>query len=52
MYFGVEDHPDYHRPTDDTERLMPEFFAGAIATVLDAVRVFDRNLESLPARAQ
>ncbi|MEX2177159.1 MAG: M28 family peptidase [Gemmatimonadaceae bacterium] len=44
VYFGVEDHPDYHRPTDDTERLMPDFHAGAITTILDAIRVFDRNL--------
>jgi Zn-dependent M28 family amino/carboxypeptidase len=44
VYFGVEDHPDYHRPTDDVERLMPAFYAGAVMTILDAVRVLDRNL--------
>jgi endonuclease/exonuclease/phosphatase family metal-dependent hydrolase len=44
LYFGVEDHPDYHRPTDDAERLMPEFFAGAANTVLDAVRTLDAEL--------
>ena len=49
IYFGVEDHPDYHKPTDDTERLMPVFYAGAATTVLDAVRTFDRNLSAIAA---
>ena len=49
VYFGVEDHPDYHQPTDDTERLMPAFYAGAVSTVLDAVRVLDRNLDTIAA---
>jgi Zn-dependent M28 family amino/carboxypeptidase len=43
VYFGVEDHPDYHRPTDDVDRLIPAFYAGAVNTILDAVRVLDRN---------
>src|SRR5688572_2448386 len=49
-YFGVEDHPDYHKPTDDVERLMPTFYAGAVNTILDAIRVFDRNLSAFPVR--
>jgi Zn-dependent M28 family amino/carboxypeptidase len=51
IYFGVEDHPDYHRATDDVERLMPEFYAGAVNTVLDAIRTFDRNLATIIANA-
>jgi Zn-dependent M28 family amino/carboxypeptidase len=47
VYFGVEDHPDYHRPTDDFERVQPEFFVRAAETVLDAVKTFDANLEQL-----
>lgn len=50
IYFGVEDHPDYHRPTDDIERLMPAFYAGAVHTILDAIRTFDRNLSAIAAR--
>ena len=49
IYFGVEDHPDYHKPTDDVERLMPAFYSGAASTVLDAVRTFDRNLAAIAA---
>ena len=52
IYFGVEDHPDYHRATDDTERLMPAFYAGAVNTVLDALRVFDANLGKIASSAQ
>jgi len=41
IYFGVEDHKDYHRPTDDPETLTPAFFAGAVKTVLEALRALD-----------
>lgn len=51
IYFGVEDHPDYHKATDETERLMPVFYAGAVNTVLDAVRVFDANLGAIAAKS-
>ncbi len=54
IYFGVEDHPDYHRPSDDPERLMPAFHAAAATTVLNAVHTLDRNLDAiarLPRRA-
>jgi len=47
VYFGVEDHPDYHRPSDEVRTITPEFFAGAARTVLDAVRTFDRNVQEL-----
>jgi Zn-dependent M28 family amino/carboxypeptidase len=48
-YFGVEDHPDYHKPTDDVERIEPSFYVRAAETVLDALRTFDRNLPALSA---
>ncbi len=51
IYFGVEDHPDYHKATDETERLMPVFYAGAVNTVLDAIRTFDANLASISAKS-
>ena len=49
IYFGVEDHPDYHRPSDDPERLLPAFYAGTVHTILDAIRTFDRNLSAIAA---
>jgi Zn-dependent M28 family amino/carboxypeptidase len=48
LYFGVEDHPDYHKPTDDFEKLSPEFFVRAAETVTAAVELLDAEL---PARA-
>ena len=48
-YFGVEDHPDYHKPTDDVERIEPAFYVRAAETILDALRTFDRNLPALAA---
>lgn len=44
VYFGVEDHPDYHRPTDDAERVDPAFFVGAVRTLVLAVEELDRAL--------
>lgn len=51
VYFGVEDHPDYHRPSDDAERIHPRFFAGAIATIIAAVELFDQRLAEIEAAA-
>ena len=48
VYFGVEDHPDYHQPTDDFERIQPGFFVRATRTILSAVMALDSA--GLPAR--
>ena len=48
VYFGVEDHPDYHQPSDDFERIEPAFFVRATATILSAVIALDRS--ALPPR--
>jgi Zn-dependent M28 family amino/carboxypeptidase len=44
VYFGVEDHPDYHQPTDTFENIQPGFFVRAARTVLDFVREVDAAL--------
>ena len=44
VYFGVEDHPDYHQSTDTADRIDPDFFAKAAAVVLDALRALDAGL--------
>lgn len=49
-YFGVEDHADYHRPSDVFARIDPKFFVNAAATILAAVLAFDEHLEAI-ARA-
>jgi Zn-dependent M28 family amino/carboxypeptidase len=52
IYFGVEDHPDYHRPTDTADRIQPVFYTAAVATVLSAVQAFDRNLDEIAAASR
>ena len=47
IYFGVEDHPDYHRPTDVAERVDTGFFVGAVKTVVAAVERLDAALEKI-----
>lgn len=47
VYFGVEDHADYHKPTDDFSALTTDFFVHAAATILDAVETLDAELDSL-----
>jgi len=44
IYFGVEDHKDYHKPTDDFVNIMPEFYVHAVETVLLTARLFDKEL--------
>ncbi|ALJ05754.1 peptidase M20 [Pseudalgibacter alginicilyticus] len=34
LYFGVEDHKDYHQPSDDYENIHPEFYTGAVKTII------------------
>jgi hypothetical protein len=44
IYFGVEDHPDYHKPTDTADKIDPAFFYQSALTILDAVATIDRAL--------
>lgn len=41
LYAGVEDHPDYHKPTDDAERIDPAFYGDAVETIIDLLRELD-----------
>ena len=44
IYFGVEDHPDYHKPTDTMNRINAVFYFHVVATVLDALNTLDQAL--------
>lgn len=48
VYLGVEDHPDYHRPTDDFERVDPGEYMNALRAALLTVLALD---EALPLTA-
>ena len=47
VYFGVEDHKDYHRPTDDFVNINQTFYVHAVETILEAVKKFDANLAQI-----
>jgi hypothetical protein len=42
VYLGVEDHADYHKPTDTADKIAPAFLGGVAAFVLDALEALDR----------
>jgi Zn-dependent M28 family amino/carboxypeptidase len=44
VYFGVEDHRDYHKPTDTADKIDPTFLRQAAETILDAVITLDAAL--------
>lgn len=43
VYFGVEDHADYHKPTDTADKINRGFFVDVAETILDAVTALDRT---------
>lgn len=49
LYFGVEDHPAYHQPTDDYGDITPDFFARAGDALVIAAMAADKDLESIAA---
>ena len=44
VYFGVEDHPDYHRPTDDFGRVDAGEYVASVRTILLGLRALDAAL--------
>lgn len=45
LYLGVDYHPDYHRPSDDFERITPSVFASATELAASAFLALDRALD-------
>jgi len=43
VYFGVEDHADYHKPTDTADKINRGYLVDVAETVLDAVLELDRR---------
>lgn len=42
IYFGVADHEDYHKPTDDFERIDKLFYKDAVQTIIRMFEVYDK----------
>lgn len=47
IYFGVEDHEHYHRPTDTFENINPEFYVNAVETIIDILKYLDLYLDQI-----
>ncbi len=43
LYFGVEDHEDYHEPTDDYQNIHPEFYKEAVEVIISIFEKLDNN---------
>lgn len=43
IYLGVNYHPDYHRPSDDFEKVIPAMFGSAAELSYSAFRALDRG---------
>lgn len=44
IYFGVEDHEDYHKPSDEFENIQPKFYINAVNLVLKCILALDSEL--------
>jgi len=44
LYFGVEDHEHYHKPTDDFENVNKDFYIKAVHAILDCILALDAAL--------
>ncbi|HZV85613.1 MAG TPA: M28 family peptidase [Brevundimonas sp.] len=45
LYLGVDYHPDYHRPSDDFERITPSVFISATELSIASFRALDAALD-------
>ena len=45
LYMGVDYHPDYHRPTDDFDKITPAVFASSTELAIAAFRALDQSLD-------
>jgi len=50
IYFGVEDHPDYHRVTDEFNTINPSFFEKAVQLITKATEKIDGSLQNIKNR--
>ena len=45
LYFGVNYHPDYHRPSDDFDKVTPSVFQSATELAISGFRALDAALD-------
>lgn len=44
LYFGVEDHEDYHKPSDEFKNIQPKFYVNAVNLILKCIIALDAEL--------
>lgn len=44
LYFGVEDHEDYHKPSDEFKNIQPTFYSNAANLILKCILALDSEL--------
>lgn len=44
IYFGVEDHKDYHQPSDIFENINQEFYLNVVDMVIKSIENYDKTL--------
>jgi Zn-dependent M28 family amino/carboxypeptidase len=49
LYLGVEDHPDYHQPSDEFEKIDQAWFLKSIETVVMVAAAADAQLDDIAA---
>jgi len=45
VYFGVEDHEDYHRPTDTFDKINQEFYFQSVNLILECTKELDQSID-------
>ena len=50
LYFGVEDHVDYHKASDEFENINSDFYVKAMNAILGVVLELDDDLQSVIAQ--
>jgi Zn-dependent M28 family amino/carboxypeptidase len=43
LYFGVEAHPDYHKPTDTVDRISRPFFSEVVDLVIATIETSQKD---------
>ncbi|WP_395626095.1 M20/M25/M40 family metallo-hydrolase [Daejeonella sp.] len=51
IYFGVEDHKDYHQASDTFENINPDFFNSAANAILKSIINLDKGLQKIKANS-
>lgn len=45
LYFGVEDHPDYHKPSDAFKNIQPDFYFEVVQFIANTIADLDNKIK-------